>query len=109
MSGLAELLPELRRRPGMFLPDGSYATLVAFIEGFAMGTGGDLLEGFQDWVAMELRGMRSPQHWGVLAASMVSEEVGNGRAPLSAMSEVGQARASEVLLELLSRFLQSQS
>jgi hypothetical protein len=93
----------------MFLPDGNYATLVAFIEGFAMGSGRNLLDGFQDWVAMDLRGVRSPQHWGVLAASTVNEGVGSGRAPMSAMSEVEQRRASDLLLELLSRFLQSQS
>lgn len=107
MSRLAELLPELQARPGMFLPDGNYATLVAFIEGLAMGAADSSIEGFADWLAEQTSGAPDARHWANIVASQVTPRLGNGREPLSAMTEEEQARAREELLRRLAEYLSS--
>lgn len=105
MGRFEKVLVELRARPRMFVLDDSYVTLVAFIDGLAMGVDDGLLDGFQEWVARETTGSPDARHWGAVVASQVSPRVQDGREPLSSMSQEEQARSSAELLSLLTRFL----
>lgn len=89
----------------MFVLDDGYVTVVAFIDGLALGVGAGSLDGFQEWVALETTGAPDARHWSVVVASQVSRDVREG-APLSAMSGEEQARSSTELFNLLTRFLE---
>lgn len=89
----------------MFVLDDGYVTLVAFIDGLALGVDAGILDAFQEWVARETTGAPDARHWGVVVASQVSRVVREVGEPLSAMSQAEQARASAELFDLLTRFL----
>ncbi|WP_430788745.1 hypothetical protein [Actinoplanes sp. G11-F43] len=59
---LGVLVFHLTRRRRMYLPDDSFASLVAFIEGFSAGTD-QSLSGFQPWVAERVLGHCSNRVW----------------------------------------------
>jgi hypothetical protein len=99
------MLRALDERPGMLLPEQRYGALVAFIEGFVVGSQSDELNGFKDWVAAELLNRESSFHWSTIVALAQNEDV--GQAGLSALSSEESDRASKALLELLLRFLRS--
>lgn len=96
MSVLSEILEDLRNRPRMFLPDGRYATLVAFIEGVAQGESKGPLTGFQDWLSD--RQGASSLHW----AEQVADEfkVGNPRQ----LTPESEDLAKSALLDTLALF-----
>ena len=102
---LAELVCDLDRRPEMFLPDRRYASLVAYIDGFALAQGLSLHD-FQRWLLQRLD-LEEPSslHWGSLVALQVSPP-GEGGA-LAALAESDQLAASRMLLSMLAEYLAS--
>ncbi len=105
MGRFGQVLAELRARPRMFVLDDGYVTLVAFIDGLALGVDAGVLDGFREWVARETTGALDSRHWSVIVAAQVSNGVRDGSAPLSAMSQEEQVRSSAELFNLLTRFL----
>ena len=45
-----QLFPAVQRRPSMYVLDGRFLTLVAYVDGCDTATGGALLRGFKDWL-----------------------------------------------------------
>lgn len=66
---LSELCFHLRNRRETYLPDGRYASAVAFIEEFNTALNGEPLRGFQLWLADRIRGGKSSAHWAYIIAS----------------------------------------
>jgi len=100
-----QILGELQTHPRMFVLDDGYVSLVAFIDGLALGTDGGVLDGFREWLVREVIGTPDSRHWSVLVASRVSHDVREGRRSLAAMSAEEQAHASAELFTLLMRYL----
>lgn len=89
----------------MFVLSDDYVTLVAFIDGLALGIDEGVLDGFQEWVAQETIGAPDSRHWSVVVAAQVSRGVREAGEPLSAMSREEQARAGDELLRRLTEYL----
>lgn len=103
MLTISEMIRMLEARPEMWIPDGRYASLVAFIEGYAAGAQSvDLVE-FTAWLSTELGDGHSPFHWSVMVAGTQNEKVGHEG--LVALSVEESRRASSLLLTLLAQFL----
>lgn len=81
----------------MYLPDGRYATLVAFIEGVNQGSGSGPMDDFQYWLA---GGERSPRHW----SAQVIDRVARGDASESLTPEQ-EEDAKQLLLRLLGEYM----
>lgn len=92
----------------MYLPDGRYHTLVAFVEGCNAATDWRLLAGFNEWVAGRILRHESSLHWSAVVASKfapaILEEPGTATIPTELEGE-----ASEELLSLLDSFLETRS
>lgn len=86
------LFSTLARRPRTILLDDRYATLVAFVQGCDTATEGVLLNGFQEWVGVQIVGGRSSLHW--------SKIIAKSHGPDTPDSELAQH-----LLRLLDTFL----
>jgi hypothetical protein len=104
MSRFEQILEELTARPRMFVLDDRFVTLVAFIDGLALGLNDGTLDRFQKWVAIAA-GAPDSRHWSAVVASRVSQSVRDGAA-LSEMSEDEHAQSSSELFEFLRRFLE---
>jgi hypothetical protein len=99
-----ELFGQLSKRPGMYLPDDRYRTLVAFIEGCNAATDGKLLAGFNEWVAAEVLGRESGFHWSAIVASRFAPAILDEPSRATIPDEL-EGPASEELLRLLDSYL----
>jgi excisionase family DNA binding protein len=61
-----QMVAELRARRRMYIPEGSYAAVVAFLVGFDEAHSGGLLAGFQEFVELKF-GSHSSIDWSTLA------------------------------------------
>jgi hypothetical protein len=89
----------------MILPDGRYATLVAFVEGYNCAMNGAALLGFHDWVADVVLGRSCSIYWPFIIASkympeLLDESQHGHQIPANLDSQL----CSE-LFDLLDRFL----
>ncbi|MFC0038643.1 hypothetical protein [Actinomadura rayongensis] len=75
---LSELCFHLQERRGMYLPDGRYASAVAFVEGYNTALGGASLRGFQQWLSKRVYGRDSGVHWSYIVASIRVNELRDG-------------------------------
>lgn len=102
MMDLPELVRELHRRRRMFALDDQYASLVSFIDGFALAQGVGMQE-FQRWLVQRQGREPSSLHWGAEVAAQVRcpGELG----ALTGLTDVDQETASQLLLELLMEYL----
>ena len=106
MHKASDLFIEVRRRPGMYLPDRRYASVVAFIEGFGIARAG-LLDGFQPWLTARWRLPRSSLHWGSVVASQFGSDAGSPGVQ-AVESEDVEVEAANALLDALVEFLEMQ-
>ena len=108
MHRLMSLVQELRRRPGMFLPDARYTSLVAFIEGFALGADEVSLRGFSTWLAHRAGMDSSSLHWSVLIAGTVQPAFLECDDAIDALAPHEEVQASQELLSALADYLATQ-
>ncbi|MBW4717970.1 hypothetical protein [Saccharothrix obliqua] len=73
-----ELLVRLEKYPRMYVPDGRYHTLVAFILGYDVALEGRFLEGFKEWCLAALGVGESSLNWPALIWDDVTERVAGG-------------------------------
>lgn len=99
---LSELVRELHRRRRMFVLDDRYASLVSFIDGFALAQGLDMHE-FQRWLVARLGREPSSLHWGAEVAAQIRHP--GERGALAALTDGDQDAASRLLFELLAEYL----
>ena len=90
---LTEACFHLRNRRLMYLLDDRYASVVAFVTGLSCASDGEMLAGFNGWVAERLLGARTNRGWW----SVVYEAI-----PADSTSRDSQA--TELLLDLLEEF-----
>lgn len=98
-----DILDALRTRPGMYLPDARFNTLVAFLEGYNISADGRLLAGFTDWVHDRALGYLTNFHWRAIIASIVLGE-GPTEQWQESVTEDFDSTASTELLSQLSTF-----
>ncbi|MFI6680471.1 hypothetical protein [Kribbella sp. NPDC050470] len=106
MNELRAIVDELPIRPRMYLPDGRYASLVAFLDGHSLGTGDDPLKAFGRWLADQWLRRELSWHWGYLVAAQVRPSIRENNEPLASLSAAEEADAAD-LLQMLTRFLVS--
>jgi hypothetical protein len=104
MMNLEDLIGGLRSRPEMYLPDTTFNTLVAFLEGYNAATDGQFLDGFSRWLQEYSLGYITNYHWQVVIAAVVLGVEPNERWR-DAIDEGFDRRASDELLHQLERFL----
>lgn len=104
---LSELCFHLRNRREMYLPDGRYATAVAFIEGFNVALDGEPLRGFQSWVADRIGGRRSTTHWAYIVASTRFPGVLDGGLSLDQIPSDQDKPLTDDLVRLVDEFMNS--
>ncbi|MEU7846715.1 hypothetical protein AB0B74_12135 [Micromonospora parva] len=99
---LQRTLEVLRRRPGMLGIDGSFGQTAAFLEGVNAGQQGGLLQGFREWLVVQV-GDGANLTWRALVLRLANgESVGGGLEGLSADDE---RRITTVLFDQLDQFL----
>lgn len=104
---LGDLCFHLRKRREMYLPDGRFATAVAFIEGFNAALDGAPLHGFQAWLAERIRGGKSSIHWAYIVASTRVPEVLEGRLRLDQIPLDQDKPLTDDLIQLIEGFMNS--
>ncbi|MBM2614909.1 hypothetical protein JIG36_04970 [Actinoplanes sp. LDG1-06] len=98
---LTELCFHLRNRRGMYLPDGRYASAVAFVEGFNQALDGAPLDGFGAFVSRRLHGGESPVRWDYLIARTKAPDTRLDQIPPELDGEL-----TDMLVEFLEEFAQ---
>jgi hypothetical protein len=104
---LVALLDHVRRRPGMWLPDERYSTLVGFVAGIDVATGGLLLGDFSKWLAFRYLGRRSSVVWWGQVADQIRPELRGTGKFVGALDEEESARLNVELLDRLDEFLRA--
>lgn len=97
---LRTFLPRLRRRPGIYVPRMSYATVCAFIDGYALASD-ESLNDFRLWLIR--RGTTRPELWWtslVLTQIYPPDELPNPRT----FTDQEDEHAIAVLFDLLEEF-----
>ncbi|GAA3472370.1 hypothetical protein GCM10018965_069230 [Nonomuraea roseola] len=97
-----EHLEDIRRRPGAYGLDGSYRLFTTYIAGFDAGGGHTLLEGFREWLIVQVNGANNLV-WEALVLMLAFP----GETGLSSVrvDEERNAVAVGVLFDALERFL----
>jgi hypothetical protein len=108
MTNFEKLLANVASRPGMYLPDRRFNTLVAFVEGCDLGAEGQLLDGFSNWLQERTFGYVTNYHWDTIVAAIVLGEPPHERWR-SSVDENFDPRASEELLNQLRLFLETKN
>lgn len=101
---LQELCAHLQKRRRMYLHDDRYSTAVSFVEGFNVALGGEPLQGFQQWIALRIRGGESSLHWAYLVASVRVPEILEGRLGLDQIPSDLDQPLVEDLLQLIRQY-----
>jgi hypothetical protein len=91
----------------MYLPDDRFVTAVAFVVGYNAALDGVPLAGFQDFVANEIRGHRSPLHWSVLVASTADPRFIETNLSLNDIPLDAQIALTDMLVDLLESYHES--
>jgi hypothetical protein len=88
----------------MYLQDRRFNTLIAFVDGFNLGTGGRLLEDFSQWLQERTFGYVTNYHWQTIVAALALGITPQERWR-DLIDEGFDARASDELLNQLKLFL----
>ena len=96
------LFADLRLYPLTFLPDASYPSICAFIEGIDVGNQGGVLDGFQEWLTIRFDGLSNIAWPGQVLRSVVPEAE-NVR--LSDLTAEQDEHATAMLFDLLDAFM----
>ncbi|MFD1937048.1 hypothetical protein ACFSKW_36820 [Nonomuraea mangrovi] len=98
-----EHLEDIRRRLGAYGLDGSYQLFTTYIAGFDAGSGHTLLEGFREWLIVQVNGGNNLVWEALVLMLAFPGETG----PFSSerMDEERNAVAVGVLFDALERFL----
>jgi hypothetical protein len=91
----------------MLLLDDSYATMVAFIEGFNVALDGRPLHGFNDWVSRQVLQRQCGTGWSMVIASIYFPAAlrdGEGSSSIREIPPDIQPRIKSELLDLLESF-----
>jgi hypothetical protein len=101
----AEQLSLFRRAPGMYILNVTYPEVCAFVSGFDLGTGGQVMHGFRGWLVS--RGTPRPE---LAWPSLVLGEIYPPEAlpNLRELTDVENQEAVQRLFELLFEYLQSE-
>lgn len=89
----------------MFLPEARYSVLVAYVCGLDAGSGGRMLDGFQDWVSERVLGRSVPYTWWTVVAGMHVPGTLDALSSVALLTADQDREASETLLQLLDEFL----
>ncbi|KGM13805.1 hypothetical protein N869_09585 [Cellulomonas bogoriensis 69B4 = DSM 16987] len=90
----------------MYVLSDTYVALVSFIAGFDAATEGELLDGFDAWVATASPAAGASSFaWPVVVASRTWEAILDGRNTIDAMPRTLQQEAKADLMRLLDEFL----
>lgn len=89
----------------MYLMDSRYATLAAFVEGYNQATGGSLLDGFAEWLAIEVLGEPSSLHWATLITHDRSAGLGRRGASLTDLDQEEEELLITTLMRRIDEFL----
>ena len=71
MNRYRELFEQVRLRPGMFLPETSFAAAVSFVVGYDLACEGDVLRGFREWLLLRSGGNGWNLSWPGLVRKVV--------------------------------------
>ncbi|GAA4630334.1 hypothetical protein GCM10023196_055270 [Actinoallomurus vinaceus] len=99
-----EMFTLFSRRPGMYLPNPvSFATAVAFIQGCDTMSGGEMLDGFRDWlVSAKLGQFENSLVWWALVLHLVEPA---GPKDARNLNPEADAAALDLLFALVDEFL----
>ncbi|WP_433183569.1 hypothetical protein [Actinoallomurus sp. CA-150999] len=98
-----EVFSLAHERPRMLGLDGSYAAAAAFVNGCDAGNAWRLLDGFSEWLAVEL-GEGANLSWQALVIRH-AVSVGRWRSPSARLSDAENSVAVDTLFRLLREFL----
>lgn len=88
----------------MYLMDDRFVTAVAFVEGFNLACGGQMLDGFQDWACERLVNGRMSRHWSYV---LIEKEVPSGLEEGFSIDKIPhemEVHLIEVMIDLLEEF-----
>ncbi|MER5624018.1 hypothetical protein ABT061_23580 [Streptosporangium sp. NPDC002544] len=98
-----QLFREIHKRPGMYGLDGSFKSYEAFLMGCDAGNDWGLFSGFREWLIMRL-GSQSSFGWPGLVLQLALPEK-----PSLPLSPESDAKAVELLFELLDQFMEERA
>ncbi|WP_433697314.1 hypothetical protein [Nocardiopsis sp. CA-288880] len=84
--------------------DDRFVTAVAFVEGFNLAFGGQMLDGFQAWVCERLATGRISRHWSYV---LIEKEVPSGLEEGFSIDQIPpgvEVHLIEVMIDLLEEF-----
>ncbi|MFJ9773448.1 hypothetical protein ACIRVF_19760 [Kitasatospora sp. NPDC101157] len=90
-----------RKRPGMYTGRVAYGPVASYLGGYDMATGGALLDGFRQWLAVRFRNGGN-LHW----SALVADEVFPDGLPEGEGSPEQERHAVQELLRLLDEFFE---
>lgn len=102
----ADLIEQVRARPGMYGLNGTYYPTVAFLSGLDLGRSGDLLSGFTEWLVAR-KGEATSLNWVALALEEAFPDAGIRH--WRSLDEKQERHAVDVLFSLLLEFLRDGS
>jgi hypothetical protein len=102
---LRVLLGNLRDRPRMYILSSSYLALASFICGYDCAVRGEVLSGFQSWVAVRMLGHETSVAWPIFIAERRWPNIMTIGVSLGDLPADLDSVTSRDLLDLLEQFL----